>query len=105
MAQKVLVTLEDDLDGGPAEETVRFGLGSQQYEIDLNGKNARRLRKVVEAYARCGRKLRSHRGRPAATRRRTADIRAWAKRNGHMAGDRGRIPEWIVGEYDRVHGT
>jgi len=25
MAQKVTVVLEDDLDGGPADETVRFG--------------------------------------------------------------------------------
>jgi hypothetical protein len=25
MAQKVIVALEDDLDGGPADETVRFG--------------------------------------------------------------------------------
>ena len=28
MAQKVSVALEDDLDGSPAAETVRFGLGS-----------------------------------------------------------------------------
>jgi hypothetical protein len=27
MAQKVTVALEDDLDGGPADETVRFGSG------------------------------------------------------------------------------
>ena len=25
---------EDDLDGGPADETVRFGLGGAEYEID-----------------------------------------------------------------------
>jgi hypothetical protein len=30
------VTLEDDLDGGPAEETVQFGLGPVDYEIDLS---------------------------------------------------------------------
>lgn len=28
MAQKVTVALEDDLDGGPADETVRFGFDS-----------------------------------------------------------------------------
>ena len=27
MASRSMITLEDDLDGGPAEETVRFGLG------------------------------------------------------------------------------
>ena len=40
MATKITVALEDDLDGGPASETVRFGLGGVQYEIDLNKKNA-----------------------------------------------------------------
>jgi hypothetical protein len=27
MAQKITITLEDDLDGGPADETVRFAIG------------------------------------------------------------------------------
>ena len=40
MAQKITVALEDDLDGGPADETVRFGLGGSDYEIDLSTKNA-----------------------------------------------------------------
>ena len=35
MAQKITVTLEDDLDGGPADQTVRFGLDGAEYEIDL----------------------------------------------------------------------
>jgi hypothetical protein len=40
MATKITVALEDDLDGGPANETVRFGVGGAEYEIDLNNKNA-----------------------------------------------------------------
>jgi hypothetical protein len=40
MAQRVTVELEDDLDGGPAAETLRFGLGGSEYEIDLSKKNA-----------------------------------------------------------------
>jgi nucleoid-associated protein Lsr2 len=36
MAQKVTVALEDDLDGGLADESVRFGLGGVEYEIDLS---------------------------------------------------------------------
>ena len=43
MAQKVTVALEDDLDG-PADETVQFGLGGTDYEIDLSAKNARAFR-------------------------------------------------------------
>ena len=44
MAQRVTVALEDDLDGGPADETVRFGFGGAEYEIDLSNKNARAFR-------------------------------------------------------------
>jgi hypothetical protein len=34
MARKITVALEDDLDGGPAVETVRFSVGGAEYEID-----------------------------------------------------------------------
>jgi len=40
MAQKITVALEDDLDGGPADEAVRFGLDGTEYEIDLSTKHA-----------------------------------------------------------------
>jgi hypothetical protein len=36
MATKMSVALEDDLDGGPADETLRFGFAGAQCEIDLN---------------------------------------------------------------------
>ena len=44
MATKTTVALEDDLDGGPAEVTLRFGLGGAEYEIDLNAANATAFR-------------------------------------------------------------
>jgi Lsr2 protein len=37
-AQKVTVALEDDLDGGPAGERLRLGIGGTEYEIDLSAK-------------------------------------------------------------------
>ena len=37
MAQKITVALEDDLDGGPADETVRFRLGGSEYEMPKDG--------------------------------------------------------------------
>jgi Lsr2 len=46
-AQRVTVELEDDLDGGPADETLRFGLGGLDYEIDLSKKNDSRFRRQV----------------------------------------------------------
>jgi hypothetical protein len=50
MAQKITVALEDDLSGGPAEETVRFALGGTDYEIDLNSKNAAAFRESLSPF-------------------------------------------------------
>jgi len=48
MAQTVIVQLTDDIDGGEADEAITFSLNGKTYEIDLNAKNADRLR---EAFA------------------------------------------------------
>jgi hypothetical protein len=45
MAQKVTVAVEDDLDGGSTDETVRFGFEGTDFEIDLSAKNARAFRR------------------------------------------------------------
>jgi hypothetical protein len=104
MAQKVTVALEDDLDGGPAEETVRFGLGGAEYEIDLSKKNARAFRKqlapFIEHARKAGRGPRRRPGRTAAGRERSGDIRAWAKGQGIAVSDRGRIPASLVEQYE-----
>ena len=102
MATKVTVALEDDLDGGPADETVRFAVGGTAYEIDLNKKNARAFRKqlapFVEHARRAGRGQR--RPRTSSSRRRSGDIRAWAKGQGIAVSGRGRIPASVVAQYD-----
>jgi Lsr2 len=104
MATKITVALEDDLDGGPASETVRFGLGSAQYEIDLNKKNARAFRKKLTPFVEHARKAEpGQRHRPARTessRQRSADIRAWAKATGLPVSDRGRIPASVADQYE-----
>src|SRR2546429_5884963 len=86
MATKVTVALEDDLDGGPADETVRFGLGGSQYEIDLNKKNARAFRKqlapFIEHARKAGRGQRRRSGRTSSSREHSGDIRAWARAQG-----------------------
>jgi hypothetical protein len=40
----VQIILEDDYDGGSADETVSFALDGAEYEIDLSSKNASGLR-------------------------------------------------------------
>ncbi len=56
MAQKITVVLEDDLDGGPASETVLFSLDGVAYEIDLNDGNAAGLRDAMAQYVGAGRR-------------------------------------------------
>jgi Lsr2 len=102
MATKITVALEDDLDGGPADETVRFRAGGTEYEIDLNNKNAAAFRKhlapFVEHARRAGRGQR--RLRTSSSRQRSGDVRAWAKAQGIAVSDRGRIPASIVEQYE-----
>ena len=103
MAQKITVALEDDLDGGPADETVRFGLGGTEYEIDLSTKNAnafrRQLAPFIEHARKTGRGPRRRPGRTAPSREHSADIRAWAKDQGITVSDRGRIPTSVTEQY------
>jgi hypothetical protein len=104
MATRITVELEDDLDGGPAVETFRFGLGGSEYEIDLNKKNAKRFRKqlapFVEHARKAGRGQRRRSVRTPSSRERNGGIRAWAKDTGIAVSDRGRIPASVVEQYE-----
>lgn len=112
MAQKVLVSLVDDLDGSEAEETVEFGLDGVSYEIDLSSDNAEELRDALAQYVEHARRSggRKRVGRPAVKapgRSATVDreqnqaIRAWARKNGYEVSDRGRIPSEVVDAYHK----
>jgi hypothetical protein len=103
MAQKVTVVLEDDLTGGPAEQTVRFAFDGTGYEIDLSAKNAAAFGKLLAPYIeharKAGRTPGRRAGRTASTRQRSGDIRAWAKEHGLAVSERGRIPASVVEQY------
>ena len=103
MAQRVTVELEDDLDGGQAEETVRFDVDGSEYEIDLSKKNAtafrRKLAPFIDHARKAGRGQRRRPGRTASSRERSGDIRAWAKDQGIAVNARGRIPANVVEQY------
>src|SRR5579863_5709132 len=64
MAQKVQTLFIDDIDGGEAEGTVRFGLDGTDYEIDLSAKHAEALRKALAPYLDAARRV------PGSTARR-----------------------------------
>lgn len=108
MAQRVTVALEDDLDGGPADETVRFAFGGADYEIDLSKKNAtafrHQLAPFVEHARKAGRGQARRPARTAASRQRSGEIRAWAKDHGIAVSERGRIPASVVEQYQAATG-
>lgn len=106
MATKITVALEDDLEGGPADETIRFGIGGTRYEIDLNKKNARAFRRQLAPFVEHARKAGRGQRRPPASssRQRSGDIRAWAKDQGIPVSDRGRIPAGVAKQYQAATG-
>lgn len=105
MAQKVTVSLQDDLDGSPASETVRFALAGAEFEIDLSDQNAstfrRQLSPFVEHARRAGRTTQARAtARDSANRGRTAGIRAWARGQGIAINERGRVSAVVIEQYE-----
>ena len=110
MAQKVHIVLEDDLDGSPATETVSFGLDGKTYEIDLNDKNAGKLRDALAQYVGAGRSIGgARRGGRKSTSSATnlgpsaREVRDWARSNGFDVPDRGRIPADVRTAFDAAN--
>ena len=96
MAQKFESFLIDDLDGGKADETVRFSFDGRSYEIDLSAANAERLRASLQPFvaAACKARPAGRRGagrRTPGSRTRSAEIRTWARTRGIKLSERGRI--------------
>jgi hypothetical protein len=121
MKKTVLV---DDIDGGEAEETVKFGIDGDVYEVDLSSGNAEKLRAVLAPYRKVGRPTRLRSGMPkketpaSSTGRRrpakrqangstptSAEIRSWAAKKRIKVNATGRIPNAIVEQYAAEKGT
>lgn len=108
MAQRVITQLVDDLDGKEGEDiaTVRFGFEGAQYEIDLNEKNARKLRRALDPYIEAGRRVGSARNRRSATKQAgptAQEIRFWAQAQNIAVNERGRIPAEVKQAYLDAH--
>ena len=114
VATKTVTVTEyiDDLDGGKADRTVAFAIDGVSYEIDLSKRNATAFDKALKPYVEAARKVRRSSGRPASRggggrRRKTgldlAEVRGWARANGHTVSDRGRVPAAIREAYAAAH--
>jgi hypothetical protein len=111
MAQKVITTLVDDLDGTEIPngegETVRFAIDGTSYEIDLTTDNAEKLRDALQPYIDNGRRsarnttpqTRSTSTSSSNSREELAAAREWLKNNGHQVSDRGRVPNKLLELY------
>ena len=110
MAQQVITRLVDDLDGKEIKqggETVRFGVDGVSYEIDLNDKNAKKLRESLALYMEHGRRVRATRSASSSSKAKTdktelAAMRQWARDNGYNVSDRGRISQDIQQAYTKA---
>lgn len=107
MAQKITVTLTDDLDPNKtADETIEFSLDGHHYTIDLSAGNADKLRKTFAPWVDSASKVSGrNRGRKLNAPRNTSNkdelnrIREWAVASGLKVSNRGRIPAGVVDAY------
>jgi hypothetical protein len=106
MTQSVAWGLADDLDGSPADRTVRFGWQGVQYEIDLSTEHLADLEATIGRYLAAARpvtprklpaRAKRESGRAAYLRR----VRAWAREHGYPVFDRGKIPHAIIEAYEQ----
>ena len=102
MATKTETLLIDDLDGSPAEGTVRFALDGTSYAIDLSGEHAQALREALSRFTSAARRAPGTRS-PARTRLKpspddpdSTEIRDWARSQGTDVKDRSRIPAELI---------
>lgn len=110
MAQKTILELVDDLDGGKADETVTFALDGVDFVIDLSTDNAARLRDTLAQYVGHARRTggRKQRGlAPAATNGKpdTQAVREWARNQGETVAERGRVPQALVIRFQEAHSN
>lgn len=112
MAQKTVVELVDDLDGGRADETVAFALDGEEFLIDLSHDNATKLRDALAEYVgharrAGGRKQRSpgFAGRAAQSSFDTQAVREWARSQGEDVAERGRLSQALLTRFQEAHAS
>jgi hypothetical protein len=109
LAKHVETLLVDDLDGSPADVTLKFALDGKQYEIDLSQANAIRLEEALDEFVTAARLVRRG-SKPAVKaparrpKEQTKAIRRWLRERGEQVSDRGRIPTHLVELFDKEAG-
>ncbi|MFE9139718.1 Lsr2 family protein [Streptomyces sp. NPDC007355] len=106
MAQRHVTIFIDDLTGEETHEGSRhtFTLNGVDYEIDLSPDSYDQMLEAFGPYLKAGRKTGRSKRAPKAIRNpsegpSTAQIREWAKANGHEVSERGRISSEVREAY------
>lgn len=115
MAQRTILELVDDLDGGKADETVSFALDGVEFEIDLSAENAARLRDAFAEFVGHARRVGGRKQRGASTPKPvngngngkpdTQAVREWARSQGETVAERGRVPQALVMRFQEAHAN
>ncbi|TDV40465.1 histone-like nucleoid-structuring protein Lsr2 [Actinophytocola oryzae] len=113
MAQRTILELVDDLDGGKADETVVFALDGVEYEIDLSDDNAARLRDAFAEYVGHARRTGGRKQRSSGVVKAVAGngkpdtqaVREWARSQGETVAERGRVPQALVIRFQEAHSN
>lgn len=103
-----MTIISDDLDGSSDAKTRKFGIGGDQYEVDLSDANYSELEQLLSRYVAVATKTSSARVQrqvsPArANREEMQNIRAWAKDNKIAVNERGRIAASVQEAYRAAH--
>jgi hypothetical protein len=107
MAQKVIVTVLDDIDGSAGADTVEFMFDGTTYEIDLSESNQETLKAALLPFINAGRRTnQTRRGKLSSVPKpgKLNDnvdpkaVRAWAKSQPEYANmsERGRVASHVV---------
>ncbi|MFJ6636875.1 Lsr2 family protein [Streptomyces sp. NPDC091376] len=106
MAQRHVTIFIDDLTGEETAEgaTHTFMLNGVEYEIDLSPDSYDQMLEAFSPYLKSGRKVGKVRRKTKTVHRSegpsTAEVRRWAKANGHDVNERGRIPADVREAYE-----
>ena len=101
--------LADDVDGDQPTDAVALSYRGVDYEIDLTEKDATGLDRVLGPYLAHARRVTAqptNSRRPAAASRAAQDpreVRAWAKAQGIVIADRGRVSADVLRQYREAH--
>ncbi|MFC4858384.1 histone-like nucleoid-structuring protein Lsr2 [Actinophytocola glycyrrhizae] len=118
MAQRTILELVDDLDGGKADETVTFALDGVEFEIDLSADHAAALRNTLAEFVGHARRIGGRKQRSAGAPKTngnsnsngngngkpdTQAVREWARSQGEQVAERGRVPQALVIRFQEAH--